>query len=393
MSLPIVISNDFYLEVIRGNVRGYTAKQLLGANAAIEGTYDVWNAGEATHKVITQASTAALLYISSSSATDTSKVVTITGLDENYDEIEEDIALDATDSRTRVAGTKSFLRVNNVSISAAPAGKVYVYYVSTATAGVPDDLTKVQAVIDIAATRSYNAIYTVPRNKNWYLTSIQYRSAKALTAFDVVLTVTRKTYGAPSAETVELIKYTNSATTTVYTEDKIQYTDKPIVFPAKSEIKISASLAGGTALELTLEANFIEEDIEVSDSMTSVMDMAAYLAYLASSGPLTLSSQNYWLIGLDEEPITPPTSVNLSDVLCTITGATNYTVAADTEVAFDAAYFVSGKLVSTTKKALVTIMRCVDSGGTVKYVLAPVNTVVNLGSGAARVKKISYLHN
>jgi hypothetical protein len=149
-------------------------------------------------------------------------------------------------------------------------------------------------------------------------------------------------------------------------------------------------LAGGTALNIAVEAKFVEEAVTVVPTTTTVINQATYAALLTSRGT-TLASQNYYLIGLDEVPTALPSSFNLDNLLATITGATNYRVAANTEVAFDPAYFVSGKLISTDKKAILTVMRCVDSGATVDYVLAPVNTIVDLGSGLKKTQKISYL--
>lgn len=384
MSLPIVMTNDFYLEVARGNVTDFTSREIVGTVPAVAGTYDIWNAGVDTNKVITQVATAALLYISSSSAADQGLVVTITGLDANYDEITEDITTNATDGQTRVAGTTAFLRVNSVTIDTAPAGIVYVYYLSAITAGVPDDLTKVQAAIAIGATQAYNAIYTVPRNKNLYLTSVRYQSATSTTAHDVILSIIRKVYGGANV-TVKQIKYLDLGTTN-YTDGQVDFSDQPILFPAKSEFRVQAALAGGTAMLMAFMANLIEESITVDPVDTTVITKTAYLAQLTALGR-TLASQNYWLIGLDEKVTTPPTTVNLEDVLATITGAATYRVAADTEVAFDPAYFVSGQLISTTKKAIVTIMRCVDSAAAITYVLAPDNVIIDLGN----VKKVKYL--
>ena len=383
MSLPIVMVNDFYLEVARGNVTGFTSREVQGFNAAVAETEDVWGQGG----TITQVSTAALLYVSSSAAADTAITVTVTGLDENYDEITEVFVTDGVSGRTRVTGTKAFLRVNNVELSAGGAGKIYVFYLSAVTNGVPDTASKIQATVAIGVLRSADAIYTVPRNKNLYLTSVRYQSAGSTTTHDVELIIIRKLYGG-SEISVKGVMYVDEGTTK-FTDAQVQMTDQPVLFPAKSEIRVTAGLAGGTALASIVMLYFIEEAITAVPATVDVMDKNAYLAYLAAGGPLTLASQNYWLIGLDEEPISYPLTVDLDSVLATITGATNYTVAADTSVTFDPAYFVDGKLVSTTKKAIVTIMRCVDSGAGIKYVLAPVNTVVNIRN----VKKISYLHN
>jgi hypothetical protein len=389
MSLPTVIANDFYLEVARGNVTGYTAREIVGQNAALAGADKfIWGEGTVSSQDLTEATTAAIVYISTTAAGDTSKAVTITGVDANYDEITEVITTNATDGRTRVAGTKAFLAINKVTIAAAVAGKLYVFYASAVTNGVPDDLTKVQAVIDIGNTESFNAFYCVPRNRTLYLTSLRYRSTGSTTTHDVILSIKQKLYG--GAYTVlDIAKYLDLGTTK-FIDEQISFTDAPLVFPAKSKFKMTASLAGGTALNIAVEAKFVEEAVTVVPTTTTVINQATYAALLTSRGT-TLASQNYYLIGMDEVPTALPSSFNLDNLLATITGATNYRVAADTEVAFDPAYFVSGKLISTDKKAILTVMRCVDSGATVDYVLAPVNTIVDLGSGLKKTQKISYL--
>ena len=390
MSLPTAIVNDFYLEVARGNVSGYTAREIVGQNAALAGADKfIWGEGTVSSQDLTEAATAAIVYISTTAAGDTSKAVTITGVDANYDEITEVITTNATDGRTRVAGTKAFLAINKVTIAAAVAGKLYVFYASAVTNdGVPDDLTKVQAVIDIGNTESFNAFYCVPRNRTLYLTSLRYRSTGSTTTHDVILSIKQKLYG--GAYTVlDIAKYLDLGTTN-FIDEQISFTDAPLVFPAKSKFKLTAGLVGGTALDIAIEAKFIEEAVTVVPTTTTVINQATYAALLTTRGQ-TLASQNYYLIGMDEVPTALPSTFNLDNLLATITGATNYRVAANTEVAFDPAYFVSGKLVSTTKKALITVMRCVDTAANVDYVLAPVNTVVDLGSGVKKTQKISYL--
>ena len=362
--------------------------------------------------------TATTLYVSSTSAGDTTQIVTITGTDANDAELVEQIALTG---QTRAAGTSLFKTVTSAIASAACAGKVYVFYscavtsgvpntpadiqavISTAaldatvgdiyviygadvTDGVPNDATDVQAKIDATARQAYSALYTVPNNKNLYLVGVDFKSDNATTAVATVISAKRTIYGG-SSETVQTIKYSDLGTGK-FTDGHIRTKDQPILFPAKSEVKFTATLAGtGENLNISVSAKFVEESIDAVPNTVTVYTKTAYLA--AYSAPI--ASQNYWLIGLDElsGPNEFPTTVNIDDVLTTITGATNYTVAVDTEVAFDAAYFTSGKLVQTDKKAVLTLMRCVDNGASVFFVLAPVNTIINLKN----TKKVNFLHN
>jgi hypothetical protein len=379
MSLPINDVNDFYIEVARGNVTGFAAKEVIGMNSSIAETEDIWNAA-LTEATITQVSTAALLYISSSSVDDITQTVTITGLDANYDEIIEIIKLTG---QTAVATTRAFLRVNGVVIDAVAAGVVYIFYTCSVVAGVPQTTSKVQSRIEIDALQSYNAIYTVPRNKILYLTSLRYASAGSTTTHDVVVSIIRKVFGGAN-ETVKIIKYVDLGTTN-YIDKQISFEDQPITFVAKSEFRMQASLAGGTALDITALAAFVEEVIEVVDTTVQLYNKTSYLA--AYTGPTT--SVTYYLIGLDEFPAVTPSTVVLSDALTTIVGeVTNYSVALDIEVTFDPAYFIDGKIILTNKKAILTVMRCVDSVAGVYYVLAPQNTMFSLGN----CKKVKYLN-
>ena len=388
MSLPINIVNDFYLEVVKGNVTGYAAREIVGVHSSLgDVDKDIWNYGTVAGN-ITEAATAAVVYVSSDDEDDKSVPVTITGVDANYDEITEVITTDADSGQTPVAGTKAFLAINKVEIAEAVEGNLYVYYNSAVTAGVPNTASKVQAVIDKGFTQSYNAFYTVPRNKKLYLTSYRYRSTGSDTKHDVIINLQRKLYGETTYTTVGVSKYTDPDT--AFIENQVAITDSPIEFAPKSKFKVQASLSGGTKLNIAFEAKFVEESIAVEASTTSVVDKTTYLALLTSRGS-TISAVTYYLIGLDALPVNIPSSFNMNDLLATITGTTSYRVAADTEVVFDPAYFTSGKLVTTTKKAILTVMRCVDDDGNVDYVLAPVNTLVNLGSGVKKTAKISYL--
>ena len=376
MTAPITEFKNFYLDVVRGVVDGYSTRELVGLNAAVGGTEDIWNYGGS----ITQSATAALLYVSSSDALDTTThKLTITGLDANYNTITEIVTMAG---QTVVPTTKAFLRVNSVTSNLAANGTCYVYYYNAVvTAGVPQTASTIQAIINIGALQAYNAIYTVPRDKNLYFTSMRYASTASSTTHDVIISITRKVYGG-SLETVESIKYVDLGSTD-YVDRQFSVIDQPIFFPAKSEIRLTAGLSGGTALNISVLINFIEESLTVTPSATRVYDMKSYVA--AYSAP-TISCI-YYLIGLDELPVTLPITANLLDTLTTITGQANYSVAADTEVAFDVAVFTSGKLVQTTKKAVLSIVRCIDNAAAVYYVLAPNNTMYSLGG----VKKVSYL--
>jgi len=67
MSLPTAIVNDFYLEVARGNVSGYTAREIVGQNAALAGADKfIWGEGTVLSQDLMEAIIAVIVYISSS---------------------------------------------------------------------------------------------------------------------------------------------------------------------------------------------------------------------------------------------------------------------------------------------------------------------------------------
>lgn len=375
--LSKVSSNDFYFEVAKGNVDGYSALQLVGKNADVDGTEDLWNMGGS----LTRIATAALLYISSSDAADIDLDVTITGVDANYNTITETISTNHTDGRTRVAGTQLFLRVNSVTMEVAPAGNVYVYYLSTVTAGVPDDSTKVQAKVDLSTTQSFNMMYTAPRDKNLYLTGFKFYSTGSTTTHLIVLNFHVREYGA-SEVTVNQIQYTDPD------DGDYSFATLPIEIPARADFDIEVVLAGGTNMNIVGKADLIVEDIEVTPVMSTIMTKAEYQAYLTAGG-LTVSSTKLYLIGLDEYPTSRVTTFDLLELLNTggITGTTSFVVAADIEVCFDSKYYTSGLLLSTTKAAVLCIWRAVDSGGGVRYVDIGVNNLINL----TNAKKMTFV--
>jgi hypothetical protein len=375
--LPKAYSNDFYFEVAKGQLNGYSAMQLTGKNADVDGVEDLWNQGGN----IVRASSAALLYVSSSNAADIDLEVTVTGLDANYDEVTEVITTHHTDARTRVAGTTLFLRVNSVTMSVAPAGNIYVYYLSTVTGGVPDDASKIQAKVNLSTTEAYNMIYTAPRDKNLYLTSLKYYSTGSTTTHVVILTVHVKRYGESEVNAIQ-IQYTDP------NNGFYSFETKPIEIPARADFDIEVSLDGGTNMNITAIADFVVEDVEVTPIMTSIMTKSEYDAYLTGGG-LTVASTKLYLIGLDEYPTVAPTSFDLLQLLNPggITGTTSFVVAATTDVYFDSASFSGGLLISTTKKAVLCLWRAVDSGGGVKYVNLGVNNLINLKN----TKKVTFV--
>lgn len=173
-------SVPYNLRVSQGNVAGAKALYKFGVNPDINGTEEtIWTQGGD----YPWPTSAAVVYVSSSSVADTSpsgtgaQTIRVFGLDANYLEIEEDIALNG---QTQVATTKQYLRVYRAYVltSGSGGGAAGTIYVGTtgATAGVP---AVVYANLAIG-NQTQLAVYTVPAGKTLYVDDLLFTAAISL---------------------------------------------------------------------------------------------------------------------------------------------------------------------------------------------------------------------
>jgi len=121
--------------------------------------------------------TAVALDLSSSSANDVdvtgsgARKVTIVGLDANYAEQTEEVALNG---QTKVTSTKTFLRVFEIYVSSCGsgftnAGDIYAVKTTTGgtyTAGVPGTLTSLICKVLVGVSVGYTGMVTIPAGVN-----------------------------------------------------------------------------------------------------------------------------------------------------------------------------------------------------------------------------------
>ena len=151
-------SAPWYVQVARGLVTGASALNISGYNESVGTSYvPLWN-GNTTY---TYLNAAAQLTVWSDSASDTNVSVKIDGLDANYLPISETVTL--TNGVTGVQTTKSFLRVNTMSLTRIPMN---VGIIKCGNSGK----TVVLCAIEAGAGRSQQTIYTVPAGYTFYLT-------------------------------------------------------------------------------------------------------------------------------------------------------------------------------------------------------------------------------
>lgn len=115
-------------------------------------TYMVWNLARS----YTFPASASTMTVSSSSTSDTAQTVLVQGLDANYNEISEIVALNG---QTGVSTVRSYKRINDLIVIADGAvGNIYIG-TGTVTAGVP---ANVYNFIYAGDNMSHTAVYTVP---------------------------------------------------------------------------------------------------------------------------------------------------------------------------------------------------------------------------------------
>lgn len=164
--------NDFFLEVLKGNIKGHSVVHKFGTNTDIDvGTEDIWTFGGPLNYL----ASASVVNITSLDVNDTllgtgMRTMTIEGLDANFDQISEIIELDGQNIVTTV---NEYTRIPRMYGLTAGSNGVNIggihCFTGTATLGLPDDTTKVYAHISPAQGQTLIAAYTIPRGKEGYL--------------------------------------------------------------------------------------------------------------------------------------------------------------------------------------------------------------------------------
>lgn len=152
-------SEPFELQVARGQIPGHSALHKFGAVPAmsINTTGTVWDISDTLYPWSAFA-TAGTLTVDRASASDAGKIITIIGLDANYNEISENVTLtNATGNPT----SSSFIRIY----------RSYMYNGSTTNVGNIDIKKGVTTVARITAGKGQTlmGVYTVPAGYTAYL--------------------------------------------------------------------------------------------------------------------------------------------------------------------------------------------------------------------------------
>lgn len=187
--------------------------------------------GQGTIGNLVDISGTANITASGATLTDTgtgARVVKVTGVDANYAEITENVALNGT---TVAATLKSYLRINDFEVIDAGSGGKNA---GTVTATAVTDAT-ISAQIKIGTNKARQAIYTVPADRDLMLNSITLGVGKT-----TVTTIEGDLLVRPFGEVFKS-EYTINAST-LGSNETIKKFNPPLFIAAKSDVKLQTTV-------------------------------------------------------------------------------------------------------------------------------------------------------
>lgn len=171
---PRVSSMEYLYDIAEGNIAGHIPWSKIGYNGDVDastedmiaqgGTYtfpeaaikmDIVSSDDVDGKTLAPASTGA-------------RTVTIYGLSTDFSEISETITLDGT---TPVETTNSYYRINNMHVATAGTGGKAAGNITLSEA---NGTTYKYSYIALGQTRTRQCVWTVPKDKTLYVTSIAF---------------------------------------------------------------------------------------------------------------------------------------------------------------------------------------------------------------------------
>jgi hypothetical protein len=236
----------FDLQVARGQITGHSTVNIYGYGAAITtSTIPAWENATA-YTFPAAATTMNLVSTVNTGGDKTGTRILIQGLDANYVAISESLTLNGT---TVVVTTKSYLRINSISVASVTAGAAPTGVITL------KDLTNTTTYAQIAASfgRSQMSIYTVPAGNTFYLSRINgYTSANGSSA-DFV------TYSNTTYSSTGVVQYTQQAPfTNSYQSQRVM----PRGFAEKTDIVLRFKTSANTyVVSIALEGYLIANSI------------------------------------------------------------------------------------------------------------------------------------
>lgn len=249
--------NDFFLDISRGTLDGYSFIHKFGQAPdfdTADNEIHIWDgADDAGINQMTYTFATGATIDSISSADDTDVVdIEVQGLDSAYTLTVQTITLSG---QTRVALDTNLTRVfrmKNVG-SADLSGDTYCYENTALTDGVPDDKTKIKAVIQNGNNQTLMCIYTIPAGKTGYLYEWDASTAGASKSSQYIIRVKARPFGQ-----VFQLKHISSISDTAGNTYTHEY-KPPTVYSEKTDfvITVQATEAGATGASVAASFDLI----------------------------------------------------------------------------------------------------------------------------------------
>jgi len=151
------------ITIQKGIIPNFSAVQKFGYNIAVGTVFEtIWENGS----LYSYPTTATTAVATSTSTDDNDSLVHIYGLDSNWDLADEVITVGGS------ASTTSFIRVFRSVLENANTGVVNVGKITTTVNSLP------VSIVDVGYGQSLQAVYTIPRNYQGYLMSIDVGTSK-----------------------------------------------------------------------------------------------------------------------------------------------------------------------------------------------------------------------
>jgi len=219
-------TEPFDLQVARGQVYGHSVLNIYGYQASVGTSFvPVWE-GNSSY---TFPSSAIQMHLVSSVNTgaDATSLITISGLDANYNQISENIKLNGT---TAVTTVKSYFRINSMTVaSGAPTGNITLKDTSDTT---------LYAEIATGNGRTLMGIYTVPAGYTFYLSRIDINTSLNANPAGFATYQNYQTSSAGVPTVTIVAPFTNN-----YHTQRVM----PRLVPEKTDIQLQAKVSTGTA--------------------------------------------------------------------------------------------------------------------------------------------------
>lgn len=160
VSGAVGINKPFYLEIQQGLIPGYQFNHKFGAAPSMAaGTATVWDVDDTLYPWDALGS-GSVVNVERNNASDNGFIVTVQGLDENYNFAEEEITITGANQ----SGSQLFTRVNRVFISDSGTSNTGNIDIEAGAAG-----GTTVARITAGYGQTLMAVYTIPAGKTGYL--------------------------------------------------------------------------------------------------------------------------------------------------------------------------------------------------------------------------------